>query len=625
MNARAETRPSLAGLAERYLLALAPSPVPAGIANDTSGPLDPTGLGGQIAAIARNPSQRDSRLLALQSAFGFGDPELLAAALAYRVETDPYFAHQIARFQEPLGKGHILIGFLASAFGLDDAGILELAGGGAVASGLLDVGTEDAVLCERGLVMPQAMLAAVGGHPRKESFANPLDPLSVKFAPAQRDQMADLSTWLSGGTGRVLHVANADREEALAFAHQLAARRQEEPVVIDSAAPAPPAWLHLRRALPIISVDLGVGEHWSFPQQVCAHTPCIIVSGLDGKIDCARPIRTWQGGALDCHEREQVWQDWGYPAAEAVSLANRYRQGAGAIARAARSMESQADPGCAIAHTTPALDLLAQRCKSADIPEDALIATPDLRDSLRQVEQRILLRERLSDNLGPALTARYRPGVRALFTGESGTGKTLAASWLSARLGLPLYRVDMAALSSKWIGETEKNLSQLLSAAETSDAILFFDEADALFGSRTDVSDSNDRHANAQTNFLLQRIEDFEGIALLTTNSRDRFDSAFVRRLDAILEFPLPDAAARRQLWLSHLGDHHSLTGADIDILARELDLAGGHIRNVVLGAAIRARIEERAINRADLFSAIADELEKLGRATPEIFPTLES
>ena len=156
----------------------------------------------------------------------------------------------------------------------------------------------------------------------------------------------------------------------------------------------------------------------------------------------------------------------------------------------------------------------------------------------------------------------------ALFVGPSGTGKTLAAGWLATRLGMPLYRVDLAAVTSKYIGETEKNLAQLLARAEQAEVVLLFDEADSLFGKRTDVKDSNDRFANAQTNYLLQRIETFDGIALLTSNSRARFDAAFTRRLDAILDFPLPGPEERRALWRSHLGDGHRLPPAELNQLA---------------------------------------------------------
>jgi SpoVK/Ycf46/Vps4 family AAA+-type ATPase len=188
---------------------------------------------------------------------------------------------------------------------------------------------------------------------------------------------------------------------------------------------------------------------------------------------------------------------------------------------------------------------------------------------------------------------------------------------LATRLGLPLYRVDLASVTSKYIGETEKNLAQLLGRAEESEVILLFDEADSLFGKRTEVKESNDRFANAQTNYLLQRIETFEGIALLTSNSRSRFDPAFCRRLDMIVDFPLPGPQERRDLWLSHLGKHHQLTGRELNQLAASVDLAGGHIRNAVLAAAVLARNARRTIVYQDLVVALGDEYRKLSRQLP--------
>ena len=248
---------------------------------------------------------------------------------------------------------------------------------------------------------------------------------------------------------------------------------------------------------------------------------------------------------------------------------------------------------------------------------DALVTPRSLGQALERLVERCRRRDSLAEGLGPAITARYRPGIRALFHGGSGTGKSLAAEWLAGRLGLPLYRVDLAALTSKWIGETEKNLSTLLSAAEHADVVLFFDEADALFAARTEVGDANDRFANAQTNYLLQRIEFFDGIAILAANSRDRFDTAFTRRLDAILEFPMPEAPARRLLWQAHLGRGHALSEAALDRLAVIVDLAGGHIRNVVLAAAADAKAARRAIGWHDIAAATTEEYVKLGRPPP--------
>jgi SpoVK/Ycf46/Vps4 family AAA+-type ATPase len=230
---------------------------------------------------------------------------------------------------------------------------------------------------------------------------------------------------------------------------------------------------------------------------------------------------------------------------------------------------------------------------------------------------RCLTRDRLAEGLGASTAARYHPGVRVLFVGPSGTGKTLAAGWLATRLGLPLYRVDLASVTSKYIGETEKNLAQLLARAEQAEVVLLFDEADSLFGKRTDVKEANDRFANAQTNYLLQRIESFDGITLLTSNSRSRFDSAFSRRLDMVIEFALPGPEERRALWQSHLGQGHSLTQKELNQLAATVDFSGGHIRNAVLTAAVLAREHSRSIEYADLLQGILSECRKLGRQMP--------
>jgi SpoVK/Ycf46/Vps4 family AAA+-type ATPase len=245
-----------------------------------------------------------------------------------------------------------------------------------------------------------------------------------------------------------------------------------------------------------------------------------------------------------------------------------------------------------------------------DVGDAALVLPLALRRELEGLARRCESRDGLADDLGPAARTRYRPGVRALFVGPSGTGKTLSASWMATRLGMPLYRVDLAAVSSKYIGETEKNLGDLFARAEHAEVILLFDEADALFGKRTEVRDANDRYA-----YLLQRIESFEGIVLLTSNSRSRFDSAFTRRLDSILEFPAPSAEERRALWLAHLGDAHALSAGDLSRLAAGCDLAGGHIRNVVLAA--RALSGAGPIQRAELGQALSAEYRKLGRPLP--------
>jgi SpoVK/Ycf46/Vps4 family AAA+-type ATPase len=168
------------------------------------------------------------------------------------------------------------------------------------------------------------------------------------------------------------------------------------------------------------------------------------------------------------------------------------------------------------------------------------------------------------------------------------------------------------------VGETEKNLSLLMTRAEESEVLLLFDEADSLFGKRTDIKDANDRFANAQTNYLLQRMESFNGIAVLTSNTAARFDTAFSRRFDMILEFPLPGAEERRELWCAHLGGNHQLSDSDLNRIAVAADLTGGQIRNAVLSAAVTAQSRGAAIALDDILLGLKSEYRKLGRQLPD-------
>jgi SpoVK/Ycf46/Vps4 family AAA+-type ATPase len=251
------------------------------------------------------------------------------------------------------------------------------------------------------------------------------------------------------------------------------------------------------------------------------------------------------------------------------------------------------------------------------IGDEALVVPARIRDDLALLLARCRARERLGAGLGVSATTRLGPGVRSLFLGPPGTGKTLAAGWLACRLGLPLYRVDLASVVSKYIGETEQHLSELLALAEAAEVVLLFDEADAVFGKRTEVRHSTDRYANAQTNYLLQRIESYDGVVVLASNSRDRFDEAMQRRLDVLVEFPVPGPVERRALWVAHLGGAHALTAAELNRLATHCDLAGGHVRNVVLAAAVLADADGRPIGWAELERGLALEYRKVGKVLP--------
>jgi SpoVK/Ycf46/Vps4 family AAA+-type ATPase len=214
-------------------------------------------------------------------------------------------------------------------------------------------------------------------------------------------------------------------------------------------------------------------------------------------------------------------------------------------------------------------------------------------------------------------SASHGSGLTALFAGDSGTGKTLSAEVVAADLGLDLYVIDLATVVDKYIGETEKNLDRIFSEADRVNGVLLFDEADAIFGKRSEVKDARDRYANVEVAYLLQRMERFDGIAILTTNLRANLDDAFLRRLDVIVDFPMPEEADRLRLWERHLPPIVPRE-ADVDLafLAAAFKLSGGNIRNVCLQAAFYAAAADRPLSMLDLVRGTEREYQKLGRLT---------
>jgi SpoVK/Ycf46/Vps4 family AAA+-type ATPase len=216
-------------------------------------------------------------------------------------------------------------------------------------------------------------------------------------------------------------------------------------------------------------------------------------------------------------------------------------------------------------------------------------------------------------------------GVVALFAGPSGTGKTLAAEIIAAELGVDLYKIDLANLVSKYIGETEKNLARLFDGAEAANVALFLDEADALMGKRSEVSDAHDRYANIEVAYLLQRLERYEGLAIMATNLAKNLDPAFLRRLHVVVEFPMPGPAERRRIWAASLPSLAPRSDdLDLAALAEQFELSGGTIRNAVLGAAFMAAEMETTISMELAVAAVGRELKKLGHlTTAETFGSL--
>lgn len=249
---------------------------------------------------------------------------------------------------------------------------------------------------------------------------------------------------------------------------------------------------------------------------------------------------------------------------------------------------------------------------------DALVLPKDQRDSIEELLARMRRRRTVYETWELASYLGRGLGLSALFSGPPGTGKTMAAGLIAQELSSDLYQVDMSKIVSKWLGETEKNLSALFEAAEAGHAILLFDEADALFGKRTDVRSSNDRHANQETNYLLQRLESFTGVCVMTTNNDTAIDEAFRRRISFHVHFPMPELQERIQLWRTMLRPTIPVEGTlDLRALAAQYEMSGGHIRNAVLRAAFFAADEGGPLTNKHLSRAAALEYQAMGRIMP--------
>jgi SpoVK/Ycf46/Vps4 family AAA+-type ATPase len=262
-------------------------------------------------------------------------------------------------------------------------------------------------------------------------------------------------------------------------------------------------------------------------------------------------------------------------------------------------------------------DRLGDYAKRVEVTQtwDDLVLPEDQREAIQYLIARIRQRRTVYEQWGFAAKVGKGLGTSALFSGPPGTGKTMVAALVAKELGLELYQVDMGKVVSKWIGETERNLGALFDAAEAGHAILLFDEADSLFGKRTEVKSSNDRYANLETNYLLQRLESFTGICLLTSNHESNIDPAFQRRLSLHLRFELPDVEERAALWRAMLPAAAPVApSVDMEDLARRFSMSGGYIRNAALRAAFLAADEDSEITAVHLERAAKLEYEGMGK-----------
>jgi hypothetical protein len=579
-------------------------------------------------------------------------PARLPLLLAGLVEADLRFGTLFAELQAPLSRRRPtleLVGRILAAVegGGDPARWLRPF----LEAGYLEALDPGAPRAERAVRVPDPVWAALRGeatipadgvvHHGPEAFP-PAAELALPASVLRRVSRA--VPLLEAGRTRVVVVEGAAGEDRLALLGSLAAAVGRGVVTlrsgdVGSAAPgaSPPSFLGplatLLDAIPVFRFDMGPGETADVPELRGYAGAVGVMRGREGGLRGPGMDRALVLAVppLRAPERRRAWQSALGPAAgpDLERLVERYHLPGGHIRRLAEMARAEA----ALAGRTrvsladvqearrslgrEALDTLAERLEPGVPPGDAwsmLVAGAVVGDRLLELERRCRHRERLLEHLGPAFGSETGRGVRALFAGPSGTGKTLAARLLAARLGMDLYRVDLAAVVNKYIGETEKNLHRVLTTAEELDVLLLLDEGDALLGSRTEVKSANDRYANLETNYLLQRLEHYDGVVVVTTNLGENVDPAFQRRMDLVVDFLPPRPEERRRLWDLHLPARHRVDEAFLEAVSGQCVLTGGQIRNAAQLATLLALDGgEGDVARPHLEAALRSEYRKAG------------
>jgi DNA polymerase III delta prime subunit len=593
-------------------------------------------------------------LRALGQTAGLDHDCLTLLACAGLVEEDSRFGLVFEAAQESPGQRRPNAGLLGAwwreggDYGAARANLRRLQ-----SCGLVRVVNADAPRAEWALQVPSALWDLLRGDAAEEIATwarhrahDSLAALDTLILPrALKEQIAQVPALLASGEAQAIilrgHRHNGRRTVASAIARSLGkglleidARGAGEgsPQVDEEKWRLAGALATCLDALPVAEFDLAPGETLALPPLACHAGALAVALGRQGGVRgeaCERALTLTLEMPAHAERREHWRQSLGARAREDLEeISASFRLTGGNIRRAASLAKVYAALArrddvrladvreAARALSRETLETLAARVETEG-DWSHLAACADTLEELRDLESRCRNRERLPREVGACLGAQMNQGVRALFSGASGTGKTLAARLLAASLGKDLYRLDLSTVVNKYIGETEKNLNQVFARAEELDVILLLDEGDALLTQRTDVSNANDRYANLETNYLLQRLESYEGILIVTTNASDRIDSAFQRRMDVRVNFQEPDAAERWSIWQMHLPEAHEVGRTLLDEVARRCELTGGEIRNAVLHAAALALETGGAVADEHLEAAVRREYRKSGAVCP--------
>lgn len=485
--------------------------------------------------------------------------------------------------------------------------------------------------------------------------ASDSDQIVVEPVRAQLDQAASVDP-ATATADPVLAFTGADLAGHESAARYLSAKREQPLLRVDLAAAAtlgagaPARWLRLalRDALLVGAIPyivgweaLTAGDAQDLPpslSRICDFPGLVLIGST----------KPWQPAGVE-RDRVFLWVDLPIPeygqrarlwqhylgnaakteAIQAPQLAGQFLLTAGQIrdavatardsaAREARPV-SQADLfAAARSHSSPGLSGLARKINARYSWND-IVLPDDPRAQLREIVATVRGRPTVLETWGVGRKLASSAGVTILFAGPPGTGKTMAAEVIASELGLDLYKIDLSTIVSKYIGETEKNLERIFGEAQSSNAILFFDEADAIFGKRSEVKDAHDRYANIEVSYLLQRMEAYDGVTMLATNLRANLDEAFTRRLQFAVDFPFPEEEYRQRIWQTLFPpDVPRADDLDFALLAHRFKLAGGNIRNIIVSAAYLAASDGGRVNMSHLFHGARREMQKMGRLVSE-------
>lgn len=465
--------------------------------------------------------------------------------------------------------------------------------------------------------------------------------LAMRLRPSVRLASRTLGGWFRESLHGVAHLHGGSREAARLIVSAVTAQQDLDLLQVRDVPPDSGDILRLAELCSIahgaaVSLELGDGVDAAvLPERLYTPHPVFIHTSERFRLTMPGKLRsfTFSVPLPRATEQENVWRHYLGGAAAEVKLpllANQRQLTDGDIAGivgrathhaqvAGRAAPAHIDVATALRELRPLESPQLAHLRTPRVPWDFLVldARPQglIDDLVRRVELRMIVQERwrLRDPGGRG------QGVLALLHGEPGVGKSLCVDALASRLELPLLSVDLSRVVSKYIGETEKHLSTLFDAAEGFGALLFFDEADALFGRRTEVRDSHDRYANIETSYLLHRLDTFEGIAILATNLLENMDDAFSRRLQSMIHFSHPTPAQQRSIWERHLPKGRLEPDLDLERIVQQYDLVGGDIRNAALTAAYAAADDAGIITQMILEQAIRQELVKNGRSAPTL------